>query len=74
MLAIESKIPIVPVTLLNIWESLWDTGLKYGSRPGICNIFVYKPIETAGMTIDDADVLKDRVYNTINKKLEEYDH
>lgn len=73
-LAIELKIPIVPVTLANTWQILWDTGLKYGSRPGICNIFVHQPIVTAGMSVDDADVLKDRVYNTIKKKLKEYDH
>ena len=34
-LAIEAKIPIVPVTSLNTWNMLWDTGKKYGSRPGI---------------------------------------
>jgi len=70
-LAVDSKIPVVPVTILNSWELLWDTGLKYGSRPGICNIFVHKPIETAGMSPEDADSLKDRVYDTIKKKLAE---
>jgi len=73
-LAIESGVPIVPVTVLNAWQILWDTGLKYGSRPGICHIFVHKPIETAGMNVDDADVLRDRVYNIIKEKLSEYDH
>jgi len=73
-LAIESGTPIVPVTSLNTWEILWDNGLKYGSRPGICNIFVHKAIETVGMSVDDADELKDRVYNTIKQKLDEYDH
>jgi 1-acyl-sn-glycerol-3-phosphate acyltransferase len=73
-LAVESKIPVVPVTILNSWEILWDNGLKYGSRPGICNIFVHKPIETEGMSLDKVDVLKDRVYDTIKKKLAENDH
>jgi 1-acyl-sn-glycerol-3-phosphate acyltransferase len=73
-LAIESGMPIVPVTMPDTWKVLWDTGTKHGSRPGICNIFVHKPIETAGMSVDEADVLKDRVYDIIKLKLDEYDH
>lgn len=70
-LAIEGKIPVVPVTVLNAWEILWDNGTKYGSRPGICNIFVHQPIETAHLTVDDADSLRDEVYHTIQQKFEE---
>jgi 1-acyl-sn-glycerol-3-phosphate acyltransferase len=70
-LAIELKIPILPVTSLNTWHIQWDSGFKLGSRPGICDIFVHKPIETAHLTIDDADMLKDMVYNTINDKFNE---
>jgi 1-acyl-sn-glycerol-3-phosphate acyltransferase len=70
-LAIEAGIPIIPVTSLNTWKMLWDTGTKYGSRPGICNIFVHKPIETAHLTIEDADNLRDRVYQIIQQRFEE---
>jgi 1-acyl-sn-glycerol-3-phosphate acyltransferase len=73
-LAIELKIPILPITSLDTWKVMWDDGRKYGSRPGICNIFVHKPIETGGMTVDDADVLKDEVYKVIKNKLDENDH
>ena len=73
-LAIELKIPILPISSLDTWKVMWDSGSKYGSRPGICNIFVHKPIETAGMSADDADKLRDMVYNTIKQKLDEYDH
>lgn len=72
-MAIELKLPIIPVTSLNTWEILWDDGLKYGSRPGICDIFVHKPIETAHLTIDDADALRDEVHGIISKKLAEHD-
>jgi 1-acyl-sn-glycerol-3-phosphate acyltransferase len=51
---------------------LWDTGLEVGSRPGICDIFVHKPIETAHLTVDDADALRDEVYRIINDKFESY--
>lgn len=67
-LAIEHKVPIIPVTMLNTWQILWDTGLERGSHPGICNIFVHKPIETAHLTVDDADELRNRVYHIINHK------
>jgi 1-acyl-sn-glycerol-3-phosphate acyltransferase len=36
---------------------------------GICNIFVHKPIETAHLTVDDADKLRDEVYGIIEQKL-----
>jgi 1-acyl-sn-glycerol-3-phosphate acyltransferase len=69
-LAIELKIPILPVTSLDTWKVLWNTGSQYGSRPGICNIFVHKPVETAHLTLDDADTLRDEVYDIIKRKFE----
>lgn len=73
-LAIELKIPILPITSLDTWKIMWDSGSEYGSRPGICNIFVHQPIETSGMTVEDADLLKDEVYRVIKEKLDEHDH
>jgi 1-acyl-sn-glycerol-3-phosphate acyltransferase len=70
-LAIELKIPIIPITSLNTWQVLWDTGLERGSRPGICDIFVHQPIETAHLTIDDADALRDEVHALIKNKFEQ---
>jgi len=70
-LAIELKIPIIPVTSLNTWQILWDTGTEYGSKPGICNIFVHRPIETAHLTLDDADALRDEVHDIIKQKFEQ---
>jgi 1-acyl-sn-glycerol-3-phosphate acyltransferase len=69
-LAIELQIPILPITSLDTWKVLWNTGSQYGSRPGICNIFVHKPIETAHLTLDDADALRDEVYEIIKQKLQ----
>ncbi len=67
-LAIDLKIPIIAVTSLNTWRILWDSGTKFGSRPGICDIYIHKPIETAHLNINDVDDLKNEVYNIINKK------
>ena len=69
-LAIEQKIPILPITAIDTYKVLWNTGLENGSRPGICDIFVHKPIETAHLTLDDADRLRDEVHEIIKQKLQ----
>lgn len=68
-LAIELNIPIIPVSSLNTWKILWDTGTKYGSRPGIAKFKVHKPIDTSVLSVDDADTLRDEVYEIINADL-----
>jgi 1-acyl-sn-glycerol-3-phosphate acyltransferase len=73
-LAIEQKVPILPITSLDTWKVLWNTGKEYGSRPGVCHVYVHKPIETEHLTLDDADALRDQVYDLINKKLQQYEH
>lgn len=69
-LAIDLKIPILPITSLNTWKVLWDTGSQLGSRPGICDIFVHKPVETAHLALEDAEKLEQQVHNLIKHKLE----
>jgi 1-acyl-sn-glycerol-3-phosphate acyltransferase len=69
-LAIELKIPIIPVSSSNTWKKLWDDGTKYGTKPGICDFFVHKPIETAHLAIADANALRDEVYSVIRERLE----
>jgi len=68
-LAIDLKIPIIPVSSANTWKMLWDDGTKYGTRPGICKFYVHKPIDTYNLTTDDADALKDEVYTIIQQRL-----
>jgi len=69
-LAIEQKVPILPVTSIDTWKIFWNTGKDYGSRPGICHIFVHKPVETAHLTLDNADKLRDEVHAMIGKKID----
>jgi 1-acyl-sn-glycerol-3-phosphate acyltransferase len=69
-LAIEQKIPVIPISSPNTWKILWDSGFKYGSKPGVCKIFVHKPIETTHLTVADTDTLRDRVANLIRQKTE----
>jgi len=68
-LAIEQKIPIIPVSSPNVWKHLWDDGLMHGSTPGICNLYVHRPIQTAHLKPDDADKLRNEVYKIINDRL-----
>jgi 1-acyl-sn-glycerol-3-phosphate acyltransferase len=68
-LAIDKNIPLVPVTIANIWQISWDDGGKYGSKPGICDIYIHKPIDTTGLSADHADELKDKVFKLIDSKL-----
>jgi len=66
-LAIDLKIPIIPVSSSNTWKMLWDDGTKYGTHPGICKFYVHKPIDTTNLT--DADALRDEVYDIISQKI-----
>ncbi len=68
-LAIEHNVPILPVSSANVWKICWDDGKKYGTRPGICKYNVHQPIATTGLTIDDADALRDRVYELLKADL-----
>ena len=68
-LAIEKKIPIVPVSIVNIWKLMWDNGYKYGTSVGIGNVYVHKPILTTTLAVENADALKEEVYRQIKSKL-----
>ncbi|WP_316842526.1 lysophospholipid acyltransferase family protein [Pedobacter gandavensis] len=68
-LAIEKNLSIVPVSLSDVWKKMWDDGSKYGSTPGICDIYIHQPVDTADLTITDADQLKERIFDLINSKL-----
>ncbi|MGB4774453.1 MAG: lysophospholipid acyltransferase family protein [Daejeonella sp.] len=73
-LAIENNIPILPVTFHNNWKMMWDDGRKYGSRPGVCDIYVHKPIETGHLTIDDTDALREKVFAIIDQQFKKYEN
>jgi len=68
-LAIENGVSILPVTIQNNWNLMWDDGKRHGSTPGICDICVHAPIVTKEMKAADAEELRDRVFNIINDSL-----
>lgn len=68
-LAIEHGVPILPVSIVNNWKLMWDDGAKYGSKPGICDIYIHAPIETTGLLQKDAERLRNDVYNLMKDRL-----
>jgi 1-acyl-sn-glycerol-3-phosphate acyltransferase len=68
-LAIEKKVPILPISIINAWDLIWDDGSKFGSRPGTCDIYVHKPIFTDNYDIKQDELLKLEVFNQIQSKL-----
>ena len=72
-LAINHKVSILPVTICNNWKIMWDDGDNYGSKPGICDIYIHAPINTSGMIPDDAENLKAAVYDLIYSRLNIYE-
>lgn len=66
-LAIETKVPIVPVVIHNAWKIFWDDAKRLGSRPGTVQIDVLAPIGTAHLQLEHADQLRDDVHALIKK-------
>ncbi len=68
-LAIEKKIPIVPLTMPDNWRLLFVDRWKMHGHPGIANVIVHAPIETSGMTLDDLYLLKEQVFQILANDL-----
>jgi 1-acyl-sn-glycerol-3-phosphate acyltransferase len=71
--AIEKQIPVVPVTIPFNWLILPDASPIVLHR-GTIEIIFHEPIETTGMTLDDVDALKERVFTTLDTELKKHDH
>lgn len=69
-LAIEKQIPVVPVTFLDNWHMFLFHG-DFTGHPGSSRVVIHEPIETRGMSVADADILKQRVYTTIDNTLKQ---
>ncbi|MGL4629643.1 MAG: lysophospholipid acyltransferase family protein [Leadbetterella sp.] len=67
-LAIESQVPIVPISFLNLYKILPSYFLKWG----IPEIIVNEPISTIGKTKEDIETLKNQVYQIIQNQLNHY--
>lgn len=67
-MAIENKVPIVPVTIIGADRALPDNG-KFLLHPHRVRVIIHAPIETAGMVVAQAGALNQQVYATIHETL-----
>ena len=67
-MAIENKIPIVPVTSIGADRALADNG-KWILRPTRVKIIFHDPIETSDMELSEAAALKAQVFETFHATL-----
>ncbi len=70
-LAIETQRPIAVVTLLGT-HRITSGKEPYRASPAWVHCVWDEPVETNGMTMDDLDLLKEKVQNRMLRNLEEY--
>jgi len=68
-LAISQKIPIVPITISNNWNVLPDGEWLF--KDYFIKLIVHEPIETVKLDIKDAPILKEKVRNIIQNRIEQ---
>ena len=66
-LAIETGTPILPLVLDGTYPALQKGDWRFGVADA--EVRVLEPVETAGMTIEDVSVLRDRVHTMIADEL-----
>lgn len=69
-LAIDSEIPILPITILDNWRLFNVDPILTGlARPGLARVIVHKPVSTVGMDKKDLIPLRQQIFETINSPL-----
>lgn len=68
-MAISTDLPVVPVTVSGTWE-VWPPGSKLFYK-GHAEVVIHEPIPTQGMTVQDIDSLRSRVFDIIDEKFHE---
>jgi 1-acyl-sn-glycerol-3-phosphate acyltransferase len=65
--AIEKQIPLVPVTIPYNWIILPPDEFLLRWHP--LHVIFHEPIQTTGLTLEDLDTLKDKVFAIIKEEL-----
>lgn len=69
-LAIDSEVPILPISIINNWQLFNVDPILTGlARPGMARVVVHKPVPTVGMDKKDLIPLRQQVFETINAPL-----
>lgn len=66
-LAIENKVPIVPITFYNNFKILPDERWEF--YPSRVHFKIHRAISTNGLNSEDADGLKEKIYSIIENEL-----
>lgn len=69
--AIDNGVPVVPVCFPDNWRAFPDSG-QHGAAPIWPRMIFHKAIETKGMTQDDAEALRDKVFDIIDKSIKKH--
>jgi len=67
-IAIEQKVPIVPITIPFNWQVLPDG--EWLIKKYFIKLVVHEPIDTSGLTLKDLPVLKEKVYAIIQNQID----
>lgn len=70
-LAINTQTPILPMIFRDTVKR-WHFSTNYKLKPGKNRIIYLEPVPSAGMTMEDLPVLKERVYTAMEKALKQY--
>lgn len=69
-LAIDSEVPILPISIINNWQLFNVDPILTGlARPGMARVIVHNPVSTVGMDKKDLISLRQQVFETINAPL-----
>lgn len=71
-LAINNKVPIIPLTFVDNKEKYPEDKLKL--TLGRLRVIVHKPIFTLSLTMKNCKILRDKVFETINNTLIDYEN
>ncbi|HIX54553.1 MAG TPA: 1-acyl-sn-glycerol-3-phosphate acyltransferase [Candidatus Sphingobacterium stercoripullorum] len=67
-IAATTSAPIIPVVIHNLWEHFWDSGLKFGSKPGTVYISVLRPVHSHdNLSKQEISNLEQQVYHSMLK-------
>jgi 1-acyl-sn-glycerol-3-phosphate acyltransferase len=67
-IAIESQAPILPIAVAGTRDAMEKGTFRFRRANAVCRVL--DPVETAGMTLADLPVLRERVRNTIGEAVE----
>lgn len=70
VLAINSGIAIVPITIAGSWNVLPRN--SFSIKAGIVQVIIDKPIDVCGLSIESKDEITEKVKSIINSNLEKY--